>query len=101
MPFQALDNHRSIVRRGRAMVAVWGLVTFRNEIPCVDRATLAEISQARLASLYAWNGRHVHEPTRRLLMLRLVQCRAGPGWVEPCRSVLITQRSRVQIPPPY
>src|SRR5690348_16132185 len=37
---------------------------------------------------------------QRLLVPGLVQCLAGPDWVEQCRSVLITQRSRVQIPPP-
>jgi len=61
------------------MIAGWGSFTFRDGIPSRRSRIFAEIR-----NLYAWDDRHVQGQPRTLLMRGLVQCRAGPDWVEPC-----------------
>ena len=48
----AIDRKRIVgVRRGQAMIVVWGSFTFRDDIPLRQSRTFAEIRQASCQSL--------------------------------------------------
>jgi hypothetical protein len=64
-----------------------------------DPGPAAGVRQARLAGLCAWDDRHASRPiVRAAAWARSVSPETGPGGT--VTSLLITQRSRVQIPPP-